>query len=118
MLATWPDIVKACGLVPGQTHQAASVVIADTISADGRLAVVDFPVLSRNSRIKQDWISRVCLSDGKTWAITLQVYQTLLQKRLGRSLWCSFFRETEKRCNSVGEPMGVRRLFTIGADYL
>ena len=51
-------------------------------------------------------------------AITLQVYQTLLQKRLGRSLWYSFFRETEKRCNSVGELMGVRRLFTIGADYL
>ena len=84
MLATWPDIVKACGLVPGQTHQATPVVVGDTIGADGRLAVLDFPALSRNSRVRRDWLSRVCLGDGKTWAITLQVYRTLLQKRLER----------------------------------
>lgn len=53
MLATWPDIVKACGLVPGQTHQAASVVIADTISADGRLAVVDFQFFLATSELNR-----------------------------------------------------------------
>jgi hypothetical protein len=89
-LATSLDIFKECGQIAGQIHQAASLVTADTIRFDGGLAVVDWPFLSRNAQNEQEWISRACLSDGNVWVITLQAYQTPLQKRLRRSSWRSF----------------------------